>query len=122
MLRVPNLLNYTRVISRLTRNISTYPENAEEEMTITDDGQVIVCWHPEKSFPYECSKPLPEEESTSKSILKMEKEEVYKLLSNKKQEFVREELQKLTYTTKHRWFPRARDKKAKNTPMNRPYL
>jgi len=33
-----------------------------------------------------------------------------------------EELAKITYTTKHRWYPRSRDKRAKDTEPDRPYL
>jgi len=41
---------------------------------------------------------------------------------SKHPEVARQELMQLTHTTKHRWFPRARDRKAKQTPMDRPYL
>lgn len=103
--------------------ISTYPTDTKEQMTITDDGQVIVCWHPEKSFPYECSTPLPEAEPPSSSFYKMEnKEEIYKIFKNQKLEFVREELMKITHTTKHRWYPKTRSKYRKKTPRERSYL
>lgn len=106
------------------RRIATYPTDSKEEMTVTDDGGIIVCWHPEKPFPYECSKPLPEEIPVqSKTILKMEdKEEIYRVFRHKSEELVRRELMNITYTTKHRWFPRSRDAKAKKTKPNRPYL
>lgn len=106
------------------RTIATYPTDSKEEMTITDDGGVIVCWHPEKPFPYEFSKPLPlEEKPESRTVLKLDnKEEMYKIFRNKKEEFIREELMKITFTNKHRWFPRSRDRKAKKTKPNRPYL
>ncbi len=124
MLKIANsALNLTRRVPRYTRNISTYPEDSKDEIAMTDDGRVIVCWHPEKVFPYECSKPLPAEKPESPSLFKLEnKEEVYKIFKNKNEVEIRDELQRLTYTTMHRWFPRSRDKKAKKTPMNRPYL
>lgn len=115
---------YKLPLTGIRRTIATYPTESKEEMTITDDGSVIICWHPEKPFPYECSKPVPVEVTAqSKTVLKVDdKEEMYKVFRHKKEELVREELMKITYTTKHRWFPRSRDKKAKKTPPNRPYL
>ncbi|KAJ8954005.1 hypothetical protein NQ318_004296 [Aromia moschata] len=29
----------------------------------TDDGSTLVAWHPRTDFPYECTRPLPEEKS-----------------------------------------------------------
>lgn len=46
----------------------------------------------------------------------------HRAFKDKKPEIARQELMNLTSTTKHRWFPRSRDKRAKNTPMDRPYL
>jgi large subunit ribosomal protein L42 len=93
-----------------------------EQITVTDDGSVIVCWHPEPHFPYECSRPLPEDQDTHSTLKIQSLEEVRSVFKEKKQEFVRQELMSLTYTTKHRWFPRGRDKYAKKTPPDREYL
>ncbi|XP_065207009.1 large ribosomal subunit protein mL42 [Planococcus citri] len=119
-----SLNTINKLPATIFRRIATYPTDSKEEMTVTDDGGVIVCWHPEKPFPYECSKPLPVQDAKpSKTILKMEdKEEVYRVFRNKNEEMVRQELMKLTFTTKHRWYPRSRDSKAKKTRPNRPYL
>jgi len=94
----------------------------EEQITVTDDGSTIVCWHPEPRFPYECSFPLPAEQETHATLKIQSLDEVRSVFLEKKQEFVRQELMSLTYTTKHRWFPRSRDKYAKNTPPDREYL
>lgn len=92
------------------------------KIVITDDGSTIVALHKKQDFPYELSKPLPEEKE-DKSILKMSNiEEVRRVFTEMKPEFARQQLSSLTLTTVHRWFPRARDKKAKKTEMNRPYL
>ncbi|XP_053613424.1 large ribosomal subunit protein mL42 [Plodia interpunctella] len=92
------------------------------KIVITDNGSTIVALHQEAEFPYEFSKPLPEEKQDN-SILKMnDKDEVRRVFVNMKPEIAREQLSALTLTTKHRWFPRARDKRAKKTEMNRPYL
>jgi large subunit ribosomal protein L42 len=94
----------------------------EEQITVTDDGSSIVCWHPEPHVPYECSRPLPEEQGTHSTLKIQSLDEVRSVFKEKKQEFVRQELMALTHTTKHRWFPRSRDKYAKKTPPDRDYL
>lgn len=98
--------------------------NTAERIVVTDDGSVVVCWHPEKPFPYEFSKPIPEIVSQENSVLKIQNmSEVYSIFKPNKEEFVREELMKITYTTKHRWFPRSRDKYKKPLPLpDREYL
>lgn len=93
------------------------------KIVITDDGSTIVALHRDQGFPYEHSRPLPEEEKESAGILRMENiDEVRKVFVETKPEIARKHLAALTQTTEHRWFPRARDKKAKKTEMNRPYL
>ncbi|KOB78831.1 Uncharacterized protein OBRU01_00945 [Operophtera brumata] len=90
---------------------------------MTDDGSTIVALHRDQGFPYEHSRPLPEEEKESTGILRMENvEEVRRVFKETKPEIARKQLAALTLTTEHRWFPRARDKRAKKTEMNRPYL
>lgn len=96
----------------------------EERTVVTDDGLVVVCWHPEKPFPYELSKPVPETVHEQNSVLKVQNiSEVYDVFKPKKEEFVREELMKITHTTKHRWFPKSRLKYRKpRPPPDREYL
>ena len=112
--------NVGRVFWSLRRASSS--RKLEEQITVTDDGSTIVCWHPEPRFPYECSRPLPLEQETQATLKIQSLDEVRSVFVEKKQEFVRQELMSLTYTTKHRWFPRSRDKYAKNTPPDREYL
>ncbi|XP_060535283.1 uncharacterized protein LOC132707438 [Cylas formicarius] len=90
----------------------------------TLDGTTLVAWHPKRDFPYECTRPLPEEKTDEHpSVLKTQlTPELMSIFNKKTPEQARQELMNLTATTKHRWFPRARDKKAKKTPMNREYL
>lgn len=84
---------------------------------------MAVCWHPEQKFPYECSKPLPEAKPAPQSVLKLSEEEAYKVWTpTQRPEVVAEELARKTYTTKHIWFPRPRDKRAKKTKPDRVYL
>ncbi|KRT80076.1 hypothetical protein AMK59_6620 [Oryctes borbonicus] len=71
------------------------------------------------------TKPLPETSSTKEehTVLKTSfTPQLQEVFNKKSPEIARQELMNITYTTKHRWFPRARDKKAKKTPMDREYL
>ena len=92
-------------------------------VVVTDDGSTFVSWHPKQDFPYECTKPLPETEQQETSVLKTKlTPELMEVLKKKTPDQARQELMNITHTTKHRWFPRARDRRAKETPMNREYL
>lgn len=98
--------------------------NLVEAVAVSPNGKTIVAWHPEPDYPYELTKPLPvASETQSASLLKDESlRTAMSAFKEKRPEVAREELMRLTHTTKHRWFPRSRDKRAKNTPMDRPYL
>ncbi|KAH8302385.1 hypothetical protein KR044_005900 [Drosophila immigrans] len=95
-----------------------------DSVAVTKNGKTIVAWHPETPFPYEHTKPLPQivARQSSQVIKEEALQSAMSAFKNKHPEVAREELMKLTHTTKHRWFPRARDKKAKKTQMDRPYL
>lgn len=88
------------------------------------DQQAFYAWHPKKEIPYEFTKPLPPpQQRTSTSLMREEKlDEAMRAYKHSYPELVNEKLAKLTFTTKHRWFPRSRDKKSKKTEMDRPYL
>lgn len=92
-------------------------------MAVTKD-KMFVAWHPDIEFPYEFSKPIPEkvEPSSSAVIEESAMRVAQKAFKTAHPEVARQELQRLTFTTKHRWYPRARDRKAKKTEMDRPYL
>ncbi|VVC95531.1 unnamed protein product [Leptidea sinapis] len=93
------------------------------KIVITDDGSTIVALHKDEKFPYELSKPLPVEVKEDTSVLRItDINEVKRVFKDMKPEVARQQLASLTLTTTHRWFPRARDKRAKKTEMNRPYL
>ena len=99
-------------------------QSTVESVVLSDDGRTFVAWHPEPEFPYEFSKPIPTAtEINNKSLLKEKVlSSAMEAFKSKHPEIARQELMSVTYTTKHRWFPRARDKKAKTTKMDRPYL
>ncbi|CAG9821826.1 unnamed protein product [Phaedon cochleariae] len=102
------------------RNISK-----DHKIVVVDQGSTILAYHPKEDFPYECTKPLPEIDQieAESSLLKTTvTPELLNIFNKKTPEQARQELMNLTHTTKHRWFPRSRDKKAKKTPMDREYL
>lgn len=112
-----------QIIRRVAFRPREFIVRCYNKIVMTDDGSMIVALHRDKEFPYELSRPLPEEIKKDHSVLKMtDYEEVKRVFKNMPAEMSRKQLSSLTLTTEHRWFPRARDKKAKENEMNRPYL
>ena len=65
---MPTLLSSTALRCISQRSFSSCPtalaRNARppletDRIVTTSDGAVIVCWHPEKKFPYEFTRPVP---------------------------------------------------------------
>ena len=52
-----SLRSFSASSSVLARNTRSKLET--ERIVTTSDGAVIVCWHPEKKFPYEFTRPVP---------------------------------------------------------------
>uniref|UniRef100_A0A0A9XKY5 Large ribosomal subunit protein mL42 n=1 Tax=Lygus hesperus TaxID=30085 RepID=A0A0A9XKY5_LYGHE len=99
------------------RNIS----NVEDPIVLTKDGSTFVAWHPEKPVPYECTKPMPTVAPQPPQILRMN--DCSEVMKKKKELEIVKELAAITYTTKHRWFPRGnRFKRMKKVTPNREYL
>ncbi|XP_029810803.1 39S ribosomal protein L42, mitochondrial isoform X1 [Suricata suricatta] len=83
--------------------------NCKVELALTSDGRTIVCYHPSVDIPYEHTKPIPRpdpvnnNEETHDQVLKSRLEE-------KNEHFEQgpmiEQLSKMFFTTKHRWYPR----------------
>lgn len=118
-------LTYSSIISRFfASKTATGIWGRVDKVVTTNDNKVFVAWHPTGDFPYEKSLPLPPLATTlSSSLIKdTATQNAMRAFGNKHPEIVRQELMAVTYTTKHRWFPRSRDKRAKKTPMDREYL
>ncbi|NXG17066.1 RM42 protein, partial [Grallaria varia] len=89
---------------------SVLPEdyNCKVELAVTSDLKTIVCYHPSLEIPYEHTKPIPRpdpvnnKEENLDQVLKSRLNE--KELKNKSDPTI-EELSKMFYTTKHRWYP-----------------
>lgn len=107
-----------------TKSTATGNWGLVDKIALTNDGKTFVAWHPKPEFPYELSRPIPIVEQRDKSAVIKESaiNTAMEAFSKKHPEIARQEMSKITFTTKHKWFPRARDKKAKKTPMDRPYL
>lgn len=96
---------------------------SKQRVVVTDDGSTIVMWHPEEEFPYEHTKPLPNirsrlDEADSALKLQHRLENIVPHYRNERLEI--EALTKLTYTTKHRWYPNTNKKyKNPNPPIDR---
>ncbi|KAJ4449355.1 hypothetical protein ANN_00753 [Periplaneta americana] len=117
-----SVLSYATSVIKPVRCMSS-SKKLDEQITVTDDGSTIVFWHPEPHFPYECSRPIPENKQETLGAMKVQSlDEVRSIFKEKKEEFVRQELMNITYTTKHRWFPRSRDKYRREIPPDREYL
>lgn len=119
--RQKNKLNFIKSYSSKT---ATDNWSLVEKIAITNDGKTFVAWHPQQEFPYEFSRPIPKFEERNRSTVIKESSitTAMEAFKTKNPEIARQELSKITFTTKHRWFPRSRDKKAKKTPMDREYL
>lgn len=122
--------NVSRGLHFHLKIMKTFPKEVGKTSTIdtvetvakTNNG-MFVAWHPEPDFPYEFTKPIEMKERGSASLLKENAvNTAMEAFKNKHPELARQELSSLTYTTKHIWYPRARDKKAKKTPMDREFL
>ncbi|XP_054009668.1 39S ribosomal protein L42, mitochondrial [Hylaeus anthracinus] len=115
MLRVARILNISN-----KRCLST--NKLPPEIVVPINKEMIVCWHPQQDFPYEYSLPLPEKQQMSNSVLCIGEKEIAEVFIHKKKDEIIEQLAKMTYTTKHRWYPRCRDKRRRHTDAERPYL
>jgi len=104
------------------KNHTLFREVSDEKIVMADNGSTIVCWHPEQSFPYEHSLPLPKQSCDVNQVLKDSITEDVNELLNSKPQFQREYLTKVTATTKHRWFPQPAKKFRKKTKPDREFL
>ncbi|XP_014445637.1 39S ribosomal protein L42, mitochondrial-like [Tupaia chinensis] len=82
--------------------------NYKVELALTSDGRMIVCYHPSVDIPCEHTKPIPRQdpvhnnEETHDQGLKSRLEEKSEHLE---QGPMVEQLSKIFFTTKPRWYP-----------------
>ncbi|XP_074127272.1 large ribosomal subunit protein mL42 isoform X2 [Sminthopsis crassicaudata] len=89
------------------------------ELALSADGRTIVCHHPSVDVPYEHTKPIirpdpvDNQEETYDQMLKAR----LKADGNTTQQGpMMEELNKLFFTTKHRWYPRGQYHQRRRKP------
>ncbi|XP_033337311.1 mitochondrial ribosomal protein L42 [Megalopta genalis] len=116
-------LCFARTLNFTCKRYSSF-KKLPAELIVPLNKEMIVCWHPEQEFPYECSLPLPEEKQpVSDSVLCIGGKEIAEVFYNKRREEVIQELAKISYTTKHRWYPKGKKaKRARKTEPERTYL
>ncbi|XP_030642241.1 large ribosomal subunit protein mL42 [Chanos chanos] len=83
-------------------------QNCNVEIGVTSDGKTVVCYHPTVDVPYELTQPIPRPDPVSgepESHEQILKAHLSKDVLKDKQAPTIEELSKMFYTTKHRWYP-----------------
>lgn len=129
--KIKNMFAARKIFNFQLKNIKNYSnrnavggQSLVDKITLTKNGKCFVAWHPEPKIDYEFTRPIPKiADQESSSLLKdTAMKSAMTAFKTKHPEVARQELMKITHTTKHRWFPRSRDKKAKKTPMDREFL
>ncbi|KAJ8245404.1 hypothetical protein GJAV_G00270380 [Gymnothorax javanicus] len=99
--------------------------NCKVEIGVTSDGKTVVCYHPPIDVPYELTQPLPRPDpltnpaETHEQVLKAH---LSKEVLRDKQGPTIEELSKMFFTTKHRWYPHGQyhtRRRNRNPPKDR---
>ncbi|XP_060758721.1 39S ribosomal protein L42, mitochondrial isoform X3 [Neoarius graeffei] len=78
------------------------------DLGVTCDGETIVCFHHAPDIPHELTKPIPNPDTTLDSAETHDlvlKSRLNKDVLKGKKTPTAEELAKMFYTTKHRWYP-----------------
>uniref|UniRef100_A0A3Q3VPP8 Large ribosomal subunit protein mL42 n=1 Tax=Mola mola TaxID=94237 RepID=A0A3Q3VPP8_MOLML len=78
------------------------------EIGVTSDGRTIVCYHPTVDIPYELTRPIEQPNPLNSPVESHEqvlKAHLSKEVLNNKEGPTIEELSKMFFTTKHRWYP-----------------
>jgi len=88
-----------------SRNIPKEESIEADQVVLSKNGEVVVCWHPETPFPYEMTKPIPASALPTDSALKVQAlNPVREIFRKKHQKLVVSELMAITHTNKHVWF------------------
>lgn len=118
------LQQYSRTVNREDRDVSGEEQEAEQcrteenrvpQVGMSQDGQVLIFWHPEPAHPYEHTKPLPP--LTQRQLAQEESALKVQLLRNEEMRHRKDgpdiaELSNLFFTTKHCWYPLSARRKA----------
>ncbi|XP_069142676.1 large ribosomal subunit protein mL42-like [Argopecten irradians] len=121
-----------RYYRRLIRGISQPVQSRASSSSSDDHGNrsglpqvgvsaktgTIVCYHPEPTYPYEYTQPLPRNEAElgeGESALSMQVQR-QQLLRFREDGPTQHELANMFHTTKHQWYPNSADKYRKPNP------
>uniref|UniRef100_A0A3P9I7M9 Large ribosomal subunit protein mL42 n=1 Tax=Oryzias latipes TaxID=8090 RepID=A0A3P9I7M9_ORYLA len=122
-----NLLTGCLVPIRHKSNVDspiTEPPKSEVDIGVTSDGKTIVCYHPAVDIPYEFTQPVDRPDPLTNSIETHDqvlKAHLSKEVLKDKGPTI-EELSKMFFTTKHRFYPVGqyhRRRIKKNLPKDR---
>ncbi|XP_034019420.1 39S ribosomal protein L42, mitochondrial [Thalassophryne amazonica] len=83
--------------------------NSDVAIGVTSDGETIVCYHPPIDYPYEFTQPLERPDPVTnppESHDQVLKAHLSDNVMNDKPGPSIEELSKMFFTTKHRWYPK----------------
>ncbi|XP_043086658.1 LOW QUALITY PROTEIN: 39S ribosomal protein L42, mitochondrial, partial [Puntigrus tetrazona] len=100
--------NFLSSCNKSTIRGASLNDNNDVEIAVTSDGNTIVCYHPTEDVPYELTQPIVRPDAISDHAETHEqvlKARLGKGVLNNKQAPTIEELSKMFYTTKHRWYP-----------------
>ncbi|XP_040029353.1 large ribosomal subunit protein mL42 [Gasterosteus aculeatus] len=95
------------------------------EIGVTSDGRTIVCHHPTVDVPYELTQPIERPDPLTNSVETHDqilKAHLSKEVLRDKKGPTIEELSKMFFTTKHRWYPVGQyhqRRRKKNPPEDR---
>ncbi|XP_076176440.1 mitochondrial ribosomal protein L42 [Ptiloglossa arizonensis] len=118
-----NIALYTARILNISCKRYLSSNKLPMQIVTSINNEMIICWHPKQEFPYEYSLPLPEEKQIeSTSILCIGEKEIAETYKSKRREEMVQDLAKITYTTKHRWYPNNSERKIRRIEPDRPYL
>ncbi|XP_008313971.1 large ribosomal subunit protein mL42 [Cynoglossus semilaevis] len=111
LVRVSNCstLRHTQTCLLPVRQKSTdSAPNSNVDIGVTSDAKTIVCYHPAADIPYEFTQPIERPDPVSNTIETHDqvlKAHLSKEMVPDQKGPSREELSKMFYTTKHRWYP-----------------
>ncbi|XP_022301290.2 large ribosomal subunit protein mL42-like [Crassostrea virginica] len=99
---------------------TSHLERNKPRATLSKDESMIICWHPEPKYPYECSKPMPretEEMTLGDSPLKLQHIRDFRIRNRPTGPKI-PELANIFYDTKHPFYPQSRAirRKMRNLP------
>ncbi|KAL4226131.1 hypothetical protein ACF0H5_014118 [Mactra antiquata] len=125
VLQIPITYSRARILQQVAVQSRSSHSNCKDEdnssripkVGMSDDGRTLIGWHPEPEHPYEHTKPINYDslEAKTGSILQdsvvRNYETRYRPLGPNTAE-----LANVTFTTKHKWFPKREKKYRKRNP------